>query len=241
MGRALSTLERAAMPLAVCLCLAAPATARGGFSIVPSPNPGTVNTLGGLVAFSPTTVWAVGATSSSSYAGCHGRTLTARWTGTRFAEVPAPDTAICASVDGVTGTSTRDIWAVGSTSNGRETSLRHWDGASWTVVPGAAIPLPSSGGRQQRSTGLAAAVSLAAGDVWAVGRAQYADFSRRALIEHWDGSAWRLVAGPTASGSSLLGVAAVGPSNLWAVGQAGGGTLIAHYDGSAWRDRKSVV
>ena len=203
------------------------------FGVVPSPNPGTSNTIDGLVAFSPTTIWAIGTASSPSYASCHGRTLTAQWDGSAFTEVPSTATAICASIGGVAGTSTADIWAVGSVNEGRDTHIRHWDGASWMTVPGADIPLPPSGGRTHRSTGLNAVAALSPINVWAVGRAQFADFSRHTLIEHWNGSSWQLVSGPTTP-SVLYGIAALNAEDIWAVGASGADTLAIHWDGSDW-------
>jgi hypothetical protein len=48
------------------------------------------------------------------------------------------------------------------------------------------------------------------------------------LIEHWDGTAWRLVPAPDAG--PLTGVVTLGPRDAWAVGSGG----LLHYDGSAW-------
>jgi hypothetical protein len=220
---------------AIAVAAAIPVSpAAAGVSLVQSPNPGTSNTLGGLVAFSPSEIWAVGTASSSSYTGCHGRTLTARWDGVRFVEVPALATPMCASVNGAAGSSTADIWAVGSTNNGRDTHLRHWNGSAWSAVAGATIALPPSGGRQHRTTGLNGVAAISAQDVWAVGKAQYADFSRRALIEHYNNGSWQLVPGPTDSGSVLNGISALGSASLWAVGAAGGRTLATHWDGTRW-------
>jgi hypothetical protein len=211
------------------------ANAAAAVTVMGSPNPGTGNLIGGLVAFSPVDIWAVGSTSSPSYAGCHGRTLTARSNGTAaFVEVPAPATPICAAVNGVAGRSTSDIWAVGSAGNGRDTHLRHWDGAAWSQVPGATIPVPPSGGRGQRTTGLNAVTAISANDVWAVGRAQFSDFVRRALIEHYDGTTWTLVTGPQDTGGALNGISALGSSDAWAVGAASGRTLTTHWNGKAW-------
>jgi hypothetical protein len=219
---------------AAALVIAASAWA-AGFTIVPTPNPGTTNTIDGLVAFSPSEIWAIGNASSSSYAGCHGRTLTARWNGSAFVEVPAPATPICASIGGVAGLSTTNIWAVGSTNNGRDTHIRHWDGSAWSVVAGATIALPPSGGRAQRSTGFNGVAAVSANDIWAVGRAQFADFSRRGLTEHWNGSAWQLVSNPAPNPSILYGVAAFGSSNVWAVGASGGSTFAMRWNGSSWK------
>ena len=47
----------------------------------------------------------------------------------------------------------------------------------------------------------------------------------RTLFAHWDGSAWRSVAGPNGQGqdSFLFGVVALGPDDVWAVGWTGSG------------------
>ena len=223
----------------------APAVAATGWTIVPTPNPGTTNLVGGVVAFGASDVWAVGSASSSSYGGCHGRTLTLRSTGAAFSEKPETPAAtpICASVDGVAGVTGKDIWAVGSTNNGRDTHLRHWNGSTWTVVPGATIQLPPSGGRQQRSTGLNAVATDATDDAWAVGRAQFSDFSRRALAEHWNGSGWSLTSVPVGTGSVLDGVAIPAADDVWAVGSATSGsnkvTLAVQWDGAAWSIKAS--
>jgi hypothetical protein len=226
--------------LAIAAAIPASAAASARITTVQTPNPGTTNTLGGLAAFGPTTIWGVGTASSSSYTGCHGRTLTARWTGAAFAEVaevPSP-TPICASVNGVAGTSTSDIWAVGSTNSARDPHVRHWNGSKWTAGPGAPLQVPPSGGRRLRTTGLNAVAAIAPGNVWAVGKAEFQDFSRGALIEHWTGTAWQLVAGPKGGGEVLNGVAALTSSNVWAVGlksgSAGAATLTLRWNGSAW-------
>jgi hypothetical protein len=156
---------------AAALIPAAPAAA--GVTNIPTPNPGTTNLLGGLVAFSPSDIWGVGSASSTSYTGCHGRTLTIRSSGADFTEkLETPQaTPMCASVNGVAGLSANDIWAVGSTNNGRDPFVRHSNGALWTGDKGATIPLPPSGGRGQRSTGLNGVAALGPQSVWAVGGA----------------------------------------------------------------------
>jgi hypothetical protein len=230
----------AGVATAAVAVIASVAAAAGSWTIVPSPNPGAANSIGGLVAFSPTEIWGVGSASSSSYAGCHGRTLAARYNGTAFVEVPAPPTAICASVNGVAGNSTSDIWAVGSTNEGRDTHLRHYNGTTWATVAGASIQVPPSGGRRHRSTTLNGVVSLGSADVWAVGNAEYADFTNNTLVEHWNGAKWTLVPAAAASGSALRGVGVVGPSDIWAVGSGGASgsaslsTLAEHWNGSKW-------
>jgi hypothetical protein len=86
---------------------------------------------------------------------------------------------------------------------------------------------------------------LSAKDVWAVG--DYANASGgpfRTLIEHWNGRAWKAVSSPNPGigSNSLSSVTAVGPDNIWVVGdystQSGGiignKTLILHWNGRTW-------
>src|SRR5438270_13536251 len=62
------------------------------------------------------------------------------------------------------------------------------------------------------------------------------------LIEHWDGSAWRVVPSPNVGTNDnvLQGVAATSGTNAWAVGDylnsdlTSYETLIEHWDGAAW-------
>jgi hypothetical protein len=72
-------------------------------------------------------------------------------------------------------------------------------------------------------------------NVWAVGGA---GDPVSPLIEHWDGSSWTVVPPPDPDGSGYLtAVAAASARDIWAVGNAAGGTpgpLFLHYDGSAW-------
>jgi hypothetical protein len=217
----------------LALALATPAAADP--TIAPSPNPGTSNTLGGLVAFSATDIWGVGTASSPSYSGCHGRTLRIHSSGGAFTEVSeASPTPICASVNGAAGLAADDIWAVGSINSARDPHVRHWDGTRWTAGSGAPIQVPPSGGRRLRTTALnAVTVVPGSGEVWAVGKAEYSDFSRSTLAERFTNNSWKLVTSPTISGSVFNAVSPLG----WAVGSAGGGTLAAQWTGSAWSQK----
>jgi hypothetical protein len=88
-------------------------------------------------------------------------------------------------------------------------------------------------------------VALAPDDVWAVGSSQVAPAPARTLVEHWNGSNWRIVSSPNASelNNDLLGVTNLGPNDVWAAGvflkpEPEGGadnqTLAMHWDGSSW-------
>src|SRR6266852_8298727 len=76
---------------------------------------------------------------------------------------------------------------------------------------------------------LIAVSGTSASDVWAVGFSNSNNVNEsRTLIEHWDGASWKVVASPNPgstpacvnlnSGNYLNAVAAVSPTNVWAVG-----------------------
>lgn len=79
-------------------------------------------------------------------------------------------------------------------------------------------------------------------DVWAVGtQGGYPTKSRqRTLIEHWNGTRWRLVPSPNvaAKDNELSAVTAISRNDAWAVGSSGQGllarALIQHWNGRNW-------
>src|SRR6266700_3949656 len=138
----------------------------------------------------------------------HGRA----WSPQLTPDLGAPGGAFVA----VAATSPTNAWAVGHYSNGSElrTLIEHWDGSAWTVQPSPnLVKLP---GRTFNSLFAVAATSSTS--AWAVG--YYDDHAvRRALIEHWDGSAWSVQRAPDVGlGDQLQGVAATSPTDAWAVG-----------------------
>jgi hypothetical protein len=63
------------------------------------------------------------------------------------------------------------------------------------------------------------------------------------LIENWNGSSWSVVPSPTSTveNTSLNAVAAISPSNVWAVGGNAGNVLVEHFDGKSWKVVNSPV
>jgi hypothetical protein len=113
----------------------------------------------------------------------------------------------------------------------------HWDGRKWNVVP-----MPTPEGSEGHS--LYGIEAIAANDVWAVGyHAKYGAGSLP-LIEHWDGTQWRVIPNPApniewAVAMQLRAVSAVSRDDVWAVGDYfdGGSTsglLIMHWNGKQW-------
>src|SRR2546425_3930791 len=133
---------------------------------------------------------------------------------------------------GADGTSSDDIWAVGSYESqqffGNEALIEHWDGTSWAISAAFFI----SG-----STALFGVDAIGPDDTWAVGYFNTVN----PLIEHWDGTGW-FVSGAPVPGivNILFGVAAASPTDIWAVGQyqpnsfSGTKTFILHWNGTAW-------
>jgi hypothetical protein len=79
-------------------------------------------------------------------------------------------------------------------------------------------------------------VAIAADDVWAVGyRKQGAGYRPR--IRHFDGTDWRTISGPD-DYNYLTSVAAVSPSDIWAVGTTAffQHTYALHWDGATWTE-----
>ena len=142
----------------------------------------------------------------------------------------------------VSADATNDVWAVGTLAFGA-TVIEHFNGTAWSVVSS-----PSPGLGEDVLTGVTA---LAPNNVWAVGF--YAtdlntDRPTKTLIEHWDGSSWKVVSSPNIGPHSVYqsnhlgGITTVSANDVWAFGDyyaADGSaqifTLVLHWDGISWK------
>lgn len=139
-------------------------------------------------------------------------------------------------LDTVAAIAPNDVWAFG-TYTSRSPIAEHWDGNAWHRV---ALPAPSGA----QDVGLQDVSADATDDVWLVGYWEGPTGPPvRPLVEHWDGTAWRIVPSATTSGyARLWGVHALSPTNVWAVGAYGVAfrhqivlrTLVQHWDGTRW-------
>jgi hypothetical protein len=196
------------------------------WSLVSSPNPGPLSdTLNGVAAISATEVWAVGESVTGANAT---QPLIERWDGAawRVVSSPVPAGATASSFSAITRIpGTNQLWAVGSARIGPPPAgmlgffqplIERWDGSSWHVNTSLTFPSGTVVGS------LSSVVALSATDAWAVGEYGERDQKTRALIAHWDGSAWKLVNGPDSAASltvaSLGSVAAAGAQDVRAVG-----------------------
>lgn len=220
------------------------------WSVVPSPNPGstvgcmngnTGNVLSSIAAISSTDVWAVGFSFS-----CQSdlRPLTIHWDGTRWKNVPNPKlrTNDNSALNGVVALASNNVYAVGyqPASNGAVlTLIEHWDGTAWSVMPS---PSPTTGNV------LSAVSANSATDIWAVGtKTDIATTSIQTLVQHFDGTSWKIVASPNPLPKSFLNqnvlssVQVVSATDVTAVGFLNDAanqrvlTLVEHWDGAKWK------
>jgi hypothetical protein len=188
-----------------------------------------------VTALAPNDVWAVGSH------GRHGQTylpLVEHYDGTSWSVV-ADDPGIGhnVSLNGVDAASADDAWIVGwHVREGDPTSsawAEHWDGTQWTQSP-AVTP-----GYGSYFTGVSV---VSSDDVWAVGTWARALPQRtdRPLIEHWDGTAWSVVTGPSGvhTAVNIESVSMDSASDGLAVGEktksAQTTPYTAHWNGTVW-------
>jgi hypothetical protein len=206
----------------------------GRWQTLPGRSPGNdSNTLNSVVALSRSQAWAVGDYHTN---GQSLKTLVEHWNGKSWAvqSSPSPVKGNNTLVS-VVATSSSNAWAVGYTlsiSGAQRTLIEHWNGRSWTVQRS---PSPSS------SSQLTAVAAVSRTNVWAVGYSDSSDgTATRTLIEHWDGSSWKVQTSPNPSVTQnyLCGIDATSGSNAWTSGmyvEAGfQGPLMEHWNGKSW-------
>lgn len=201
------------------------------WSVVASPNAGTTDELTGVACAGAADCWAVGLTRTASTQ----RDLIEHYTGSAWTLVTGPG----AGLIGVTCVTSTDCWAAGSvepvTPGGA--AIEHYDGTSWTV---AASPTPVS----HDGYALGRVRCYGASNCWAVGEGSPVTSSSQALAEHYNGTAWSLVAVPdVAVNETLYDVACTSAGTCWAFGcdfntptvtACNGSALVERYSGGSW-------
>ena len=187
--------------------------------------------LDGIAALSASNVWAVGAALTANH---NSAPLIIHWNGRQWARVRAAPVPGYADTEllGVAAASPSDAWAVGeaeNTANQLHTVTEHWTGHTWTLVPSPRL------GTLSALDGVAVTSNHQA---WAVGRS----FARttRPFVLRWTGHTWQKAATPRAANVTLNSVAAAGPAQVWAVGDAAAGNrpqrpYALRWNGHAWR------
>lgn len=167
------------------------------------------------------------------------------------------------TIQSLSADSASDIWAVGQTTgpdNAGVALAEHWDGQTWVLVP--VMHAGNSRMAYDYSEDLTSVDAVSPANVWAVGfypsKAAVSDtpstVENSTLIEHWNGTAWSIVAAPDASPSDYLyGISADSSNDIWAVGSATysiplssntstdnvpllfDAPLVEHWNGSSWK------
>ena len=166
--------------------------------------------------------------------------------GTQWQQVPTPNIVRQDErLLGVSASGPNDAWAVGTTTaiQGvnvvRFTLAMHYNGTAWSIVKTVNTAEP---------TGLSGVTAISANNAWAVGNGfnnvhdTSASVANKAVIEHWNGTAWSIVASP-AGLISVDRISAASATDIWASGQAPlqtiGGVPVPvartlHWNGTAW-------
>jgi hypothetical protein len=200
------------------------------WTVTPTPNRGTVHSA--LVAVSGTAgddVWAVG----STFIGDRYHSLVQHWDGSTWSITPSASSPRGTYLTAVRATPSA-TWSVAYTGSSPRTVVERKAGERWPMVPSENVP-----GANNFLYGVASAGSE---DAWAVGHWDTSEDPRATtLIQRWDGSAWRIVPSPDPepNGNDLRGVAALSPTEAWAVGFSldpshAPKTLVERWDGTSW-------
>jgi hypothetical protein len=195
--------------------------------VEPSPDAGTLDA---VAATSAANAWAVG------------RRGILHWDGGAWALQPSPSPGLPGNrnlLQAVAATSLNNAWAVGEhydhVTGNYATLIERWHGTAWTIQPS---PNPKSSANY-----LAGVAATSPTNAWAVGYSYKAVNRYKAVIEHWNGTAWSLQRSPNPGGpghtSRLLAVAAISATRAWAVGYYGTGkgrsrTFVLRWNGTAW-------
>jgi hypothetical protein len=207
-------------------------TGRGGWHLVPSPNPSRrYDEYNAVVTQSPTDAWAVGNST--------GRCVTSHWDGQSWRTVALASQirASCQLLAGIGYGGPGDLWAVGAGDGpgcGGPLYVR-WDGQQWLRVKamhGAETPTP------------AAVSGTTPGDMWSDGSASCSG----SVISHLRQGRWQTVPfsvpGIHRFQMRLVDVATFAPSNAWAIGVAQTETpqdtarneaVLLHWNGKSWK------
>jgi hypothetical protein len=212
------------------------------WSIADTPNTGRGALFVSVSGVSGDDVWAVGSFYEKT-PGRIGRKLTPlveHWNGRSWRIVPSLKPR-GGEFNGVAALGPRDVWTVGSNwilrqgTSTEQTLTEHWDGLRWRVVPSPNLDDGSI---------LKAVSAVSPNDVWAIGASYmgFGEISRsRALVEHWNGNSWTLVATPAtpATGPSpgiAEAVAALSPTDVW----IGWRHNLLRWNGASWTTAPST-
>ncbi len=210
---------------------------------VRSPNPAPFRQyeqLRQVAVDAPSDGWAVGLAYVAEEGGAE-QSILLHWDGRHWHPVKDAFDRRARPTD-ISASSPGNAWQVGS--EGRHGIAERWDGSRWTMSP---LAEPST-----NAWSLEGVEALSPTDVWVVGFMRLGEKLADGfgpLVEHWNGSRWSVEPTPPVPPSvpgdipyaRLDAVAASGPSDVWAVGEASVSppaaatdTLVEHWDGVKW-------
>ena len=191
------------MVIAVAFASPAVAATPSGFSVVPSRALAS-GTLYGVDASGPNDAWAVGS-----------GLLVGHWNGSGWSRVrlPEPWGSRPGILFDVVAFSPTNVWAVGEIGplGDRRALIIHRSAAGWVKYTLNQIPADSG---QTQLFGIGGS----AGDLWAVGGRNDA---QRPIAMHFTGSSWQFITPPSPPRDNLnylQAVRAIGPSNVYFIG-----------------------
>ena len=204
------------------------------------PGPAAVSQLNGVSCSSATACTAVGFFQNSASTDL---TLAEGWNGTAWSIQPTPDPADAGTFPGsvlsaVSCSSAAACMAVGNyqnTAGNVVTLAESWNGTAWTI----GTTLNPAGAT---NTALAGVFCGSATDCTAVGRSFDAAGNQTAVVESWNGAAWKSQAAAVpvgATGAELSAVSCRSASACTAVGSYNDSsgtqvTLAESWNGTAW-------
>jgi hypothetical protein len=172
------------------------------------------------------------------------KTLVERWNGTSGSVVASPSHPVLGVGDALVSVSCPSATSCVAAGNyllggaGRPAPLvEYWNGAQWSIVKS---PVPN--GSYAELNGISCTTStncIAAGDDRSDTAPPYAP-GGKTLIEHWNGTAWSIIASPNAgTPSSLAAVTCANATTCFAAGHgstaAGATALIERGNGTTWK------
>jgi hypothetical protein len=181
------------------------------WSVVPSPKLANGASLSAMTAVSSNDVWAGGSLQIDS------GVLIEHWNGSSWSVVSSPAFTSTGIVHDISADARNDVWAVGATNS------FHFDGTSWTRIPGVS------------TVNMGSVLALSSTNVWAsgVGPGATRNGFPRATFVHWNGSSWNIVSSPNPSPNTSSGageMAAVSANDIFGLSFA----KIEHWDGASW-------
>ena len=127
-----------------------------------------------ITAIGPNDVWIAASVGSQS--------LMQHWDGSTWSAVPSPGPGLASAVQALDGSSSTDVWGVGTALTSEkpdtwEPMILHWDGSTWTLV--------AVTGERGHKDALVVVSADATDDAWTFGST-----GTHRIVRHWDGQTW---------------------------------------------------